>query len=73
MEYQWNIGIQNYKNEKKSRVVFHIDLFSVFYCYLLQFICLKISYLNNLKQLFLKIIAPIVIKFHIKHDQTLGF
>ena len=31
MEYKWNVGIQNYKNEKKSLALFcHSDLLSVY-------------------------------------------
>ena len=34
----------------------------------------KIAYLNNFKQLFcLKTTAAIVVKFHLKYDQTPGF
>ena len=49
MEYQWNIGIQNYKNEKnllRSFVTVPYYLFTS--VILLQFVCLKITYLNNL-------------------------
>ena len=33
MEYQWNIGIQNYKNEKNLYRSFVTDLLSVYQCY----------------------------------------
>ena len=34
---------------------------------------LKIAYFNNFKQLFSKTTEGIVVKFHLKYDQTLGF
>ena len=34
---------------------------------------LKIAYLNNFKQLFSKTTEAIVVKFHLKYDQTPGF
>ena len=34
---------------------------------------LKIAYLNNFKQLFSKTTEAIVVKFHLKYDQTQGF
>ena len=59
MEYQLNIGIQNCKNEKISIATF---------CLLAFFASIRMS--NNF---FSKIIAPIVVKFYMKHDQTPGF
>ena len=34
---------------------------------------LKIAYLNNFKQFFSKTTEAIVVKFHLKYDQTPGF
>ena len=68
MEYQWNIGIQNCKKEKNSFVTVTYFLFiSVTLLYL------KIAYLNNFKQHFFKTTEAIVVKFHLKYDQTPGF
>ena len=49
MEHQWNISIQNYKNEKN--LVWSFVLFTS--VILLNFPCLIITYLNNFKQLVL--------------------
>ena len=49
MEYQWNIGIQNCKNEKICSVVLSSDLL-LFTSVTLPY--LKIAYLNKFKQLF---------------------
>ena len=40
---------------------------------LLQFVCLKITYLNNSNNIFSRTVAPIVVKFHMKCDQTPRF
>ena len=49
-EYYWNIGIQNYKNEKnlyRSFITVNYFLFTS-----VTLLYLKIAYLNNFKQLF---------------------
>ena len=72
MEYQWNIGIQNYKNEKnlwRSFVTVTYFLFTS-----VRLLYLKITFLNHFKQLFFsKTTEAIVVKFHFKYDQTPGF
>ena len=70
MEYQLNIGIQNRKNEENLwRGLVTLTYFLFTSLILFQFACLKITYLNNF---FSKTIAPFVVKFHMKHDQTPG-
>ena len=72
MEYQWNIGIQNYKNEKNLYPSFVTVTYFLFTSVALLY--LKIAYLNNFKQLFFsKTTEAIVVKFHLKYDQTPGF
>ena len=39
----------------------------------LQFVYLRITYLNNSNNFFSKTIVPIIVDFHMKHDQTQGF
>ena len=50
MEYQWNIGIQNYKNEKNLQRSFVTVTYFLFTSVALLY--LKIAYLNKFKQLF---------------------
>ena len=50
MEYQWNIGIQNYKNEKNRQRTFVTVTYFLFTSVTLLY--LKIAYLYNFKQLF---------------------
>ena len=50
MEYQWNIGIQNYKNEKNLWRSFVTVTYFLFTSVTLLY--LKIAYLNNFKQPF---------------------
>ena len=50
MEYQWNIGIQNCKNEKHLLRSFVTVTYFLFTSVTLLY--LKIAYLNNFKQLF---------------------
>ena len=50
MEYQWNIGIQNYKNEKNLYRSFITVTYFLFTSVTLLY--LKVAYLNNFKQLF---------------------
>ena len=50
MEYQWNIGIQNCKNEKNLLRSFVTVTYFLFTSVTLLY--LKIAYLNNFKQLF---------------------
>ena len=50
MEYQWNIGIQNYKNEKNLQCSFVTVTYFLFTSVTLLY--LKMGYLNNFKQLF---------------------
>ena len=38
-----------------------------------RFLYLKIAYLNNFKHFFSKTTEAIVVKFHLKYDQTPGF
>ena len=71
MEYQRNIGIQNYKNEKNLKRSFVTVTYFLFTSVMLLY--LKITYLNNFKQLFSKTTWAIVVKFHLKYDQTPGF
>ena len=72
MDYQWNIGIQNCKNEKnlfRSFVTMTYFLFTN-----VTLLYLKIAYLNNFKQLFFsKTTEAMIVKFHLKYDQTPGF
>ena len=49
MEYQWNIGIQNYKNEKNLSSFVTVTYFLFTSVNLLY---LKIAYFNNFRQLF---------------------
>ena len=51
MEYQWNIGIKNYKTEKNLLRSFVTVTYFLFTSVTLLY--LKIAYLNNFKQLFL--------------------
>ena len=39
----------------------------------LQFVYLRITYLNNSNNFFSKTIVPIIVDFHMKRDQTHGF
>ena len=72
VEYQWNIGIQNYKNEKNLWRIFVTVTYFLFTSVTLLY--LKIAYLNNFKQLFFsKTSKAIAVKFHLKYDQTPGF
>ena len=69
-----NISIQNYKNKKNN--LWRSFVTAIYFLFtsviLLQFVCLK-KYLNNFKQLFLFIIAQIVVKFQMTHDRTPGY
>ena len=72
MEYQWNIGIQNCKNEKNRYRSFVTVTYFLFTSVTLLY--LKLAYLYNFKQLFFsKTTEAIVVKFHLKYDQTPGF
>ena len=71
MEYQWHIGIQNFKNEKNLYRSFVTVTYFLFTSVMLLY--LKITYLNNFKQLFFWTTGAIVVKFHLKYDQTPGF
>ena len=72
MEYQWNIGIQNCKNEKNLLRSFVTVTYFLFTS--VTSLYLKIAYLNNFKQLFFsKTTKAIVVKFHLKYDQIPGF
>ena len=72
MEYQWNLGIQNCKNEKNLYPSFVTVTYFLFTSVTLLY--LKIAYLNNLEQLFFsKTTEAIVVKFHLKYDKTPGF
>ena len=54
MESQWNIGIQNCKNEKICSVVFFTVTYFLFTSvFLLKFLCLKITFkqLHSIKPL----------------------
>ena len=51
MEHEWNIGIQNYKNEKNVYRSFVTVTYFLFTSVMLLY--LKVAYLNNFKQLFL--------------------
>ena len=50
MEYEWNIGIQNYKNDKNLWRSFVTVTYFLFTSVTLLY--LKIAYLHNFKQLF---------------------
>ena len=71
MEYQWNIGIQKYKNEKNLYRNFVTVTYFLFTSITLLY--LKIAYLNNFKQLFFSKTTEAIVKFHLKYDQTPGF
>ena len=69
MEYQWNIGIQNCKNKKeRSFVTVTYLLFTS-----VTLLYLKIAYLHKFKHSFSKTTQAIIVKFHLKYDQTPGF
>ena len=71
MEYQRNVGIQIVKMKKNLWLSFVTVTYFLFTSViLLHFICLKISYLNIF---FSKTNAPVIVKFHMKHDQTPEF
>ena len=71
MEYQWNIGIQNYKNDRNLKLSFVTVTYFLFTSVML------LSKNNIFKQLqtifFSKTPEAIVVKFHLKYDQTPGF
>ena len=72
MEYQWNVGIKIVKMKKICSVGFFKMTSFLFTSVTLLY--LKIAYLNNFKQLFFsKTTEAIVVKFHLKYDQTPGF
>ena len=72
MEYQWNIRIQNYKNEKNLKYSFVTVTYFLFTSVMLLY--LKITYLNIFKQpFFSKTTEAIVVKFHLNYDRTPGF
>ena len=56
MEFQWNLGIQNCKKERKKKKKKKMQRDTVIFCllvlFLLPFVCLNITYFNNFKQLF---------------------
>ena len=74
IEFLRNVGIQNCKIEKNLwRSFIPVTYFLFTSVILLQFVCLKMTYLNNFKHFFSETIPPIVVKVHMKHDQTQGF
>ena len=74
MEYQWNIGIQNYKNETKTLQCMFVTVtyFLFTSVILLRFVRLKIKYSTTSNNFSFLTVAPIVVKFHMKHDQSPG-
>ena len=61
MKYQWNIGIQNYKNEKNLYRSFVTMTYFLFTSVTLLY--LKIAYLNNFKQLYSKPLRQLLSNF----------
>ena len=72
MEYQWNRGIQNYKNKENLLLFYHSDLLSVYYRYFAPIHMTKNNIFKQPQTTFsLKPLHQLLSNF-MKHDQTPG-